>query len=454
MKLLIPYLLLFLLPLVSSANWRQYPYQANGSDIVFPQDEGRHHGFPNTEWWYTVIHATGITTQHEYSILVTHFNNRFRFFTISDLTNKMHHSETKLGKLKSKSGSLNLLHYIEDTPDYFRSKKDIHGELIPFTYEFATHAPNMKLQANATAIKPPLMVNGDGYINIGNSGKSWYYSLTRMNVQGTLTFNGVTEQFTGLGWMDHQWGPFLVSPINILHLFETYEWFCLQLDDGTDIMISTIFNRKQQIPSTLDYASIQIVNSDGSSESYPLDNFKRLSFLEKPNKKNRYMSNGWQLSIPERDLKLILTPNGNDHMVDFPLGGSFFEGPVKVKGRIDHKRVEGRGFAELIHEYRKPKIKMVKLPEEIDLNKEVTLQWSLKNPDTGNPLQYDIYAIYKLVPVKIGRNISGNEFSLNKLTRKILQKVDNFRFKIVGKSIDGTIKGSVKSSIHTPKAFN
>jgi len=84
----------------ADSEWKQYPYQAPGSDILFPQDEGRHIMFPNLEWWYLVIHAKGETTGHDYSILVTHFNNKFRFFSISDINEGTHLNHTALSDVE------------------------------------------------------------------------------------------------------------------------------------------------------------------------------------------------------------------------------------------------------------------------------------------------------------------------------------------------------------------
>ena len=138
------------LPLFSSASdWKKYPYSHPDSEIVFPRDEGNHSIiFPaGLEWWYVVVHAVGETTGNKYSILVTHFNNEIRFFTVTNVTKKTHKSGTTAGALLSKRGSLDLKHFTPYGTDYMRSKKDRSGNLIPFEYELETNHSDMHIKA-------------------------------------------------------------------------------------------------------------------------------------------------------------------------------------------------------------------------------------------------------------------------------------------------------------------
>jgi predicted secreted hydrolase len=257
---------LLLLPIFSHASdWKAYPYTDPNSKIVFPNDEGAHGIiFPKgLEWWYVVIHAVGETTGDKYSILVTHFNNQFRFFTVTNVTQKTHKSGTVMGILNSKQGSLDLKHITQYGTDYMRSKKDPNGNLVPFEYEFETNHSDMHIKAELKSLKPPLLVGESGYVPIGSSGYSWYYSLTRLEVNAVLTYEGITEKISGLGWMDHQWGEFMVSPVELYGLIETYEWFCVQLDDGSEIMISNIFDRNYNLPYGEKYGGIQYSDPNG-----------------------------------------------------------------------------------------------------------------------------------------------------------------------------------------------
>ncbi len=56
--------------------------------------------------------------------------------------------------------------------------------------------------------------------------------MTRMPTSGTLTVRGSSIAVRGLSWMDHEFGT------SVLEKGQTgWNWFALQLDDGTDLML-------------------------------------------------------------------------------------------------------------------------------------------------------------------------------------------------------------------------
>ena len=215
-------------PLFAS-DWKHYPYQDPKSQIVFPDDEGRHQGLVNMEWWYSVMHLKGQTSGDRYAVLVTHFNNQIRLFTVTNLDKNTHTSGAALGNLDAAFGHLDLTHTTKYGTDIFRTQRDNAGNGVPFEYEIQTHYDKMNLDVQLRSNKKPLMVAGDGYQAVGSSGHTYYYSLTSLEVFGELEYLGKKEKVSGQGWIDHQWGPFVVSPFQVGHAFETYEWFCIQL---------------------------------------------------------------------------------------------------------------------------------------------------------------------------------------------------------------------------------
>jgi len=386
------FVILFLAGVVSGAQWKKYPYQEPGSSIIFPRDEGRHRAVANLEWWYVIFHAKGKITGHDYSILVTHFNNTFRFFTITDLTEKTHESGTTRGKLQASSQYMDVNQFTQYGHDSFRIKKDPQGNLIPFEYEIETHHDSMYLKADLVALRPPMMVMENGNFKVGKSGMTYYYSLTRLKAQGILTYQGVTEPFEASAWLDHQWGPFFVSPIEVGKLFESYEWFCIQLDDGSDIMLINIYDRKFRLPKTPDYGAVEIVDFNNLNQHTTKRKFKRLGYWQDP-VSGHIMSMGWKLEVDEWDLSLNLEPDFYEQMVKMPLNGDFWEGSISVKGHHKGKSVTGRAFGELIHRFQKPIIKINQLKNNYYKNEMIKVKFRIKNPDEGNPLKFRIYYI-------------------------------------------------------------
>ena len=61
-----------------------------------------------------------------------------------------------------------------------------------------------------TTDRPPVLHGGVGWIDFGPAGGSYYYSRTRMLIEGSLALDGGDPvAVTGIAWFDHQWGDFI-----------------------------------------------------------------------------------------------------------------------------------------------------------------------------------------------------------------------------------------------------
>src|SRR5207249_1293639 len=81
--------------------------------------------------------------------------------------------------------------------------------------------PPFELRLRLVDDKPPALHHG-GYIDYGIAGGSYYYSRTRLKVTGALRLAQADrggqaqaergeEPVSGVAWMDHQWGNFVVA---------------------------------------------------------------------------------------------------------------------------------------------------------------------------------------------------------------------------------------------------
>ncbi len=432
---------------VAGADWRAYPHTDPASEIRFPEDEGSHAPLLGLEWWYVVIHAQGLESGDEYAILVTHFNNEARFFTVANVTRGIHRSGTTLGVLRAEKGFLDLTQTTPYGTDILRTQRDPEGRLIPFAYQLETHHPDMQLRAELEASKKPAFPGRTGYVPIGSSGHSWYYSLPRLEVSAVLTFEGRTEPIRGLGWMDHQWGPFFVSPIEVPGVLETYEWFCLHLDNGADVMISNIYDRDYNLPQDESYGGVLYQGPDGDSLHTQARQFARTGFWQDP-ASGRFMSMGWTLRVPEWDLDLVLTPAFKEQMVDIPMGGDFWEGSISVSGTVGGRPVQGKAFGELIHRFEKPRLSVQVDPARITYRQDEKLRvsWRVKNPDQGNPLRFDVELISseKSVPLASGLTATSLELALGEVLPKD-HRIRKLQIRVSACSVDRTLCGSADS---------
>src|SRR5262249_19120570 len=84
----------------------------------------------------------------------------------------------------------------------------------------------------------PTVLEGDHGLSAksaepGNA--SYYYSLTRLLTDGTITVKGTASQVSGTSWMDREWSTSQLGKNAV-----GWDWFALQLDDKREIMLYKI----------------------------------------------------------------------------------------------------------------------------------------------------------------------------------------------------------------------
>jgi len=121
--------------------------------------------------------------------------------------------------------------------------------------------------------RPPTLQGAGGLSQkSGETGAaSYYYSFTRLATSGTLTVASVPTAVSGLSWMDHE---FSSAPLGSHQV--GWDWICLQLLDGRDVMIyrlrdsrgadqDVVFGTIQGAdgpPTYLDQSKIKLVPSE------------------------------------------------------------------------------------------------------------------------------------------------------------------------------------------------
>ncbi|MEA2013037.1 MAG: lipocalin-like domain-containing protein [Verrucomicrobiota bacterium] len=431
--------------------WKKYPYKPNGTKIVFPKDEGSHHTDPSVtmEWWYTNF-TLNDSSGKSYSVMICFFKPvigiSLRLFNISTSDNNKIYTATKIGFLASKEGSLDITHTNASSLDHFYVKKEKDGTLIPFNYVLDVHGKqNTSVHLEMEPIKPPFIVGENGYVQVGQSGHSWYYSLTRMKTTGTIQIGGKKIKVEGIGWMDHQWGPFMVSPVPLMQK-DSYEWFSVQLDNGEEYMVSNIFDKNNRLQKHKGFGGLGWMLSDSSTGSTVDFQLKRLAFWKPPT--SDYYSIKWQILEPVRKVNLIITPDFKNQLIplpNIPLGKFYFwEGSCAVEGTVAGKKVKGKAFAELVHKFKKPQLQL-KLPlTKEKLQGKIKISWSVQNPDDGNPLKYRLFYRKKDKEFKLLTDNIDKDYYLWDTTNL---KNGEYSIKLVAFSVDEVIYGMTSSKL-------
>ena len=157
----------------------------------------------------------------------------------------------------------------------------------------------MALDLRLASRKPPALHDRDGWIDFGPGGGSYYYSRTDMAADGRLTLGDETYEVTGETWFDHQWGDFISVGGG------GWDWFAINLDEGTDITLSLVRDADGGYP--LIYGTL--VRPDGRALHLERDAFtvRTSGTWTSPTTGTTYPA-GWSITVPAEKLRIELTP--------------------------------------------------------------------------------------------------------------------------------------------------
>ncbi|MBT8271234.1 MAG: T9SS type A sorting domain-containing protein [Bacteroidia bacterium] len=425
---------------ITAQSWKTYPYTPPGSLVSFPSDEGRHVGEP-IEWWYTSGHLTGETTGKRYSYMYTFFHypqapyDGFRIMNITDEdTGAFYQNVLPLNYTTLSTTSLDIeANVFGITTESWKNKIDGSNNPIPFEYELNAAGPVLGLTLDLVSTKHPLILSDDGYLEQGLTNYTYYYSLTSNTISGSITAAGISENVTGTGWIDRQYGSF--NPLT----GEKYEWFSMQLSNGMDLNLWNIFTTGRTIPDDPKYRILSAYVDE--STQYTTDDFtiERLEFFCTPDDANCY-SKKWRLVSPVNDIDLEISLNHTTSEVQLPF--RFMESATSVTGTINGLSVSGIGFAELLHTYEDPDISITSPLGTYD--PESAISWTLNNPDEGRPILYDIeYSTdNQLTYNPVVQNLESTNFVWN---NPAVINGDEVFFKIIAHTVDNSLSSETVS---------
>ena len=191
-----------------------------------------------------------------------------------------------------------------------------------------------------SARKPAALHDTDGWIDFGPAGSSYYYSRTAMTAGGTLTVGGKSLKVEGEAWFDHQWGDFIAVGGG------GWDWFAVNLDDGTDLTLSLVRDADGSYP--LVYGTL--VDRDGRTRHLPRDAFdvEVTDHWTSPTTGAVYPA-GWRVSVPGENLVVNLRPTVPDQELDTraSTGVVYWEGSQVVTAERDGQPIGGEAYVEL-----------------------------------------------------------------------------------------------------------
>lgn len=306
--------------------------------IVFPQDELGHRAV--IEWWYWNGHLTD-ESGAAYAFMYCLFKVDPKRVNLPFIERVpvpelyfSHYLVSDIGAKKSESGTHFFTGGMEAAVAPQLLRLESHDQFSvdehePFSYTLKT--PH--LDADFVNQKPPLLVNGAGWVPVKSSG-TYYYSLTDLRVKGVLQIGGKKVQVTGVAWMDHQWSD---EPSSTE---DKWNWFSLQLDNHTELLCCEYGDKTKVRFATIAYA-------DGRQATTRDVRFTQSGDHWVSPKTQAAYPVSWTIELPEWNMRLTTAPKIREQEVIF---GSinYWEGAITVSGTHDGANVSGQGFMELV----------------------------------------------------------------------------------------------------------
>lgn len=325
----------------------------------FPADHGPHPEFKQ-EWWYYTGNLRAADGRH-FGFQLTFFRIALAprpaipvsdwsthtiymaHFTVSDVaTRRFYESErverAALGLAGAQARPFRV--WLDD----WHSSGEAGTDRLTADLHAATGDVAIDLCASSSG--PPILQGDRGLsrksAQPGNA--SYYYSIPRLATTGTIRIGADRYEVTGLTWMDREWSTSALAPDQV-----GWDWFALQLSDGSDLMLYRLRRRDGSIDP---YSAGAFIVGERTRPLALADmRLRATTFWRSPHTGARYPV-GWVLDIPTLALHLSINP----YLPDQELQGlvRYWEGAVAVTGTRAGARIDGSGYVELTGYARSP----------------------------------------------------------------------------------------------------
>jgi predicted secreted hydrolase len=321
--------------------------------FVFPQDHGPHPQF-RQEWWYLTGNLDSDDGER-FGFELTFFrialappgqvsrastDSRWRtqqvyvaHFAVTDVSRKRFRSVQKLSR--------DALGLAGAQTEPFRVWLDdwrVAGDGPAWTLRAAQDGYDLALELRP--LGPPVLNGEDGLSRkSGERGSaSYYYSIPRLAVRGQLVRDGRTLSVSGLAWLDREWGSGSLSASEA-----GWDWFALQLDDGSALMFYSLRNRDGTREA---HSAGTWVDASGSVHALSSADVAISSAGRWASPRGGSYPASWRVRVPQLGLDVAVQPVLPDQ--ELSTTPRYWEGAVDVTGTRGAQPVRGRGYVELV----------------------------------------------------------------------------------------------------------
>jgi predicted secreted hydrolase len=318
----------------------------------FPRDHHWHEGF-KTEWWYFTGNLQSEDGE-DFGYQLTFFRQgimtdlpegvRSRFavrdlafahFAVSrlDIGEYRHFSRWNRGAFgEAGFGRENVMAWIQDW--------EVEN-LEPGVFRLQAVEEGIEIALELRTAKPPVFHGKDGVSQKaeGEGRASHYYSFTRLLTTGVVRWEGREFAVRGTSWYDHEWATNQLTEEQ-----EGWDWFSLQFDDGTELML---FQIRLRDGGRDPFSSGTFVDAEGVATPVGVEDFT----LEPGRTWVSKATGGaypveWRIGIPKLGLELeVASRLDAQEFTEPPI--FYWEGAMRARGTRDGQPVTAVGFLEM-----------------------------------------------------------------------------------------------------------
>lgn len=318
----------------------------------FPEDHRPHFDF-QTEWWYYTGNLTA-EDGRRFAYQLTFFRRGltpglveresdlatnqvyFAHFALTDVAAGAHRAYERFSRGAGGLAGAQAAPLRVWLESWSMEALDERGEVV----RLQASAEDLAIDLTLRAAKP-VVAHGQSGLSPksetpGNA--SYYLSYTRMATEGWVRLGQERLAVAGASWFDHEWSTSALGEGAV-----GWDWFGLQLDDGTEVMF---FQIRREDGSLEPVSGGTLVLPDGRVETFSAEeaDLEALGRWESPETGVVYPS-GWRLRVPRFGLDLTVEPLVQDQ--ENRLSFVYWEGAVSVRGVHAGRQVTGQGFVEL-----------------------------------------------------------------------------------------------------------
>ena len=318
----------------------------------FPADYGAHPEY-QTEWWYYTGNLE-TTEGRRFGYQLTFFRRGLNppqdwekrdsvwggnqvymgHFALSDIVAETHYDFERFSR-----GAASLSGTLSEPFEVWLENWEV----------VQTSDKKWRMQAEQDGVRLDLVLNDQkGIIFHGEEGysqrgpeagnASYYFSQTRLASDGLVTINGERFPVTGWSWMDHEFSTSALSSGQV-----GWDWFSLQLDDGSDLMM---FQIRRDDGSIDPFSSGTVITPEGETIKLDRDQFEIqvTNTWQSPHSGATYPAT-WTIRIQSINLILEVQPYMADQEMN--VSYAYWEGAVGVSGMKGEQTITGSGYIEM-----------------------------------------------------------------------------------------------------------